>query len=322
MSKIIIAIHGLGNKPSEQTLSNWWQLSIIEGLKNINNFFYLPKFEMVYWADILNEKPLNEYITDKKNPYYLDEKYTPSPPNYKPKNHSVRKKILNFIDEQMDKVFLNKDLTLNFSFVSDVIFHNYFKELEIYYTKEKSGNKISKQKQIRERLVKVLTKYKNEEIFLIAHSMGSIIAYDVLTFELPELKIDTFITMGSPLGLPVIVGKIAQEYEEKFNIKEKPKTPPGIKNNWFNFSDLEDSVAINYELAKDYNPNRNGVKVKDILVSNNYEINGESNPHKSFGYLRTKEFSQVINTFVTKNKFKTELLLRKIFFKYFNKINL
>ena len=30
---------------------------------------------MVYWADILNDKPLNSLITDPENPYFLDEPY-------------------------------------------------------------------------------------------------------------------------------------------------------------------------------------------------------------------------------------------------------
>ena len=40
---------------------------------------------------------------------------------------------------------------------------------------------------------------------LIAHSMGSIIGFDVLTFLATDIKINTFITIGSPLGLPVII---------------------------------------------------------------------------------------------------------------------
>ncbi len=320
MSKVIISIHGLGNKPPKETLSLWWQTSIFEGLNKINKFIYRPKFEMVYWADILNKKPLNELITDKENPYYLDEKYTLSPKNYVPKQHTTRKKVLKFIEDQMDKIFLNKDLTTNFSFVSDMVFHNYFKELEIYYSNHKNKNTPLVREQIRTRLVKVLNKYKNDEIFLIAHSMGTIVAYDVLTFLVPEIKINTFITIGSPLGLPVIVSKTIKEYEEVFNKKEKLKTPPGITKNWFNFSDLEDSVAINYNLANDYDENKNGVKVKDIIVSNDYQMNGEPNPHKSYGYLRTPEFSEAINNFLTEDKTKLELWLLKRYNKILNKI--
>ena len=76
MSRIIIGIHGLGNKPEKKLLEKWWKQSITDGLKKIDKFKFEPKFEIVYWADILNDKPLNIIIRDKENPYYLDEPYT------------------------------------------------------------------------------------------------------------------------------------------------------------------------------------------------------------------------------------------------------
>ncbi len=105
MSKIIIGIHGLGNKPPKDLLQKWWLEAICEGLNNINRLHYEPNFELVYWADILNDKPLNRLITDPENPYFLDEPYTPSPKTIEQKPHSTRKKFLDFLEDQMDKVF-------------------------------------------------------------------------------------------------------------------------------------------------------------------------------------------------------------------------
>ena len=53
MSKIIIGIHGLGNKPSRAILKEWWQKSIAEGLNKYNYPINQFEFELVYWADIL-----------------------------------------------------------------------------------------------------------------------------------------------------------------------------------------------------------------------------------------------------------------------------
>jgi len=36
MDKIIIGIHGIGNKPPEDILRNWWLDSILEGAKKYN----------------------------------------------------------------------------------------------------------------------------------------------------------------------------------------------------------------------------------------------------------------------------------------------
>ena len=132
MSKIIIGIHGLGNKPPKDLLKSWWYKSICEGLRKVNRFSYKPPFEIVYWAD----KPLNNLITDPENPYYLDEPYTPAPEMIHQKSNVRRKKFLGFLEDQMDKLLLNEDLSSNFDFFSDMIFKKYFKELEIYYSHE------------------------------------------------------------------------------------------------------------------------------------------------------------------------------------------
>lgn len=312
MSKVIIGIHGLGNKPSKETLAEWWTKSILEGLEGIDKNKFDLRFELIYWADILNEKPLDETISDREDPYYLKEKYNPAPKNFIPKPHPLRQKLLGFLEKQMDKIFLNEDLSINYSFISDIIIHKYFRELEIYYTEEcydENKIKCAVKDIIRKRAVKVLEKYKNDEIILVAHSMGSIIIYDVLTFILPELKIDTFITIGSPLGLPIIMSKIAAEQNMKVHIKEKLKTPPGVESNWYNFSDLEDKVAMNYDLGDDYNENSKGIKVIDMIVHNNYQINAERNPHKAYGYLRTPEFAEVLYQFLVRKKLKPGMWL-------------
>src|SRR5207344_1882409 len=62
---------------------------------------------------------------------------------------------------------------------------------------------------IRERLREPLrtAHAKGRPIMLIAHSMGSIVAYDVLRTadrSLPGLRIAHFVTLGSPLGLTEI----------------------------------------------------------------------------------------------------------------------
>ena len=57
MSKVIIAIHGLGNKPPYRLLQQWGKMSIQEGLQDRGLTIELPKFELVYWADLLYDKP-------------------------------------------------------------------------------------------------------------------------------------------------------------------------------------------------------------------------------------------------------------------------
>jgi hypothetical protein len=306
MGKIIIGIHGLGNKPSKETLKNWWKESMLEGLKNIGQDIVLPKFELVYWADILHEQALDETLKDEKHPLYLKEKYIEGGKEKPDVKHPIRKKILDWFDQAADKIFLNDDMTVNYSYITNKLIHNYFKDLEAYYENgelHSNGKIYHARDQIRSRLIEVLKKYENDDIFLISHSMGTIIAFDVLTFHLPELKVQTFATMGSPLGIPFVRSKIAQEKKVVLNDHNKLKTPRGVKK-WYNFSDLEDDVAINYSLKDDFDENKSGVKAIDFIVHNDYEMDNEENHHKSFGYLRTQEFSNVLLDFIQQKERK------------------
>ncbi len=301
MAKVIIGIHGLGNKPSKETLQSWWKESMLEGLKNTNQDFKFPKFELIYWVDILYEKPLDETITDEKHPLYFKDKYVPGKVISTDIKHPIRKKILDWFDEAADKIFLNEDMTVNYSFISEAIIRNYFKDLEAYYENGKitlNGFTFFARDQIRNKVIEILKKYRHDNIFLVAHSMGSIIAFDILTFNLPKLKINTFATIGSPLGIPFVRSKIAQEKKVVLNDNNKLKTPHGVQKYWCNFSDLEDHVTINYSLENDFDENKSGIKAVDFIVNNNYEIDHEKNPHKSFGYLRTPEFSNILLEFI------------------------
>ncbi len=304
MAKLIIGIHGLGNKPLRLLLERWWRKAIREGLEHTGHHHSIP-FKMVYWADILHERSLKPWIWDKEHPLYLDEPYKPRGKNTARKPAKLRQAIYRILEKQLDKIFLNSDMTVNFAGVTDKVIHRYFKDLETYYSDQCLGVSHSGQlvgDAIRERLAAVLTKHRRKDIMLIAHSMGSIIAYDVLTRTCPDVKIHTFVTIGSPLGLPVIVSRIFYELKKVNSGINKLQTPGNVLHHWYNFSDLEDRVAFDHTLFDDYAPNSHHVQAEDIEVYNDYEIDGESNPHKSYGYLRTPELARVIEDFLKEEK--------------------
>lgn len=317
MSKVIIGIHGLGNKPPKDLLRDWWKLAILEGLSKIDPKIELPDFEMVYWADILYDKPLDYSLTDIQSPYYLDEKYIPASEESTVEEHPYRIKFIKYVGQKLNGLLLNKDMSLNYSSITDAIVSKYFRDLAIYYdvpTEDEESKVAGARDKIRNKLIEVMEKHKGKDIFLIAHSMGSIISYDVLSFILPHITVKTLATIGSPLGLPIVVSRIVSEQKLKLKLNGSAvlSTPPCVTNNWFNFSDVTDNVAFNYQLADDFSENERGVKPKDFIVTNNYSINGNPNPHKSFGYLRTPEFSQIIYDFVSEKrvKLKTRVKLR------------
>lgn len=308
MANVIIGIHGLGNKPPESVLKRWWKRSMNEGLMTHGHKSIISSFEMVYWADILYEKPLDPYQKSTDSPYYVHERYLRAPENLKVEDFTTRRKVVDYLVRQMNRIFLNEDMTLNYSFISDAIISRYFKDLEVYYSGNYiKGNSIIENVDllIRQRLCRILEKHRKDNIMLIGHSMGSIIAFDVLTFMVPDIGIKAFVTIGSPLGFPVVISKIAAGHRKLGISGTALKTPPGVTGNWYNFSDIQDKVAFNYKLSEYYHENKFGVKPVDFLVINNYETEGERNPHKSYGYLRSAEFSKVLNDFIMSEKLST-----------------
>jgi hypothetical protein len=128
--------------------------------------------------------------------------------------------------------------------------------------------------------------------------MGSIIAYDVLLHGQPIIPVHTLITLGSPLGFPVIRKHIQHELGLGNGDETKLPTPDAIRHRWLNFSDLDDETCLNYNLRNHYRANESGVRPFDRIVYNNYECDGVKNPHKAYGYLRTLDCTQALNTFL------------------------
>ncbi|MFC2061288.1 hypothetical protein ACFLUV_02140 [Elusimicrobiota bacterium] len=303
--KVIIGIHGVRNKPPKKVLAEWWKRSIYEGFGTAGiprrNF----EFELVYWADYLNTKPQDPGIKDKKNPQYVREPYVPAESAVKSdKPRMIKKKIVEYFESNLCKIFFKREALVNYDSIADFLIRDFCRELDMYYhgncTGRKKGNSVKKE--LREELIGVIRRHRKKDILFIAHSMGGIIAFDVLSREIPDIGIHTFVTLGSPLGLPVIRKRIlmeqGKEYEKEMNIH----TPESITKQWFNFADWHDRVAVIHDLSDKYIENSHQVKPVDRVVDNNYKYKLGSNHHKIYGYLRTPELAEAINNFLEGKK--------------------
>ncbi len=278
MSYVIIGIHGLKNKPSKEALRKGWVDAIQEGLRR--NLRMSPDpihFELVYWADLLYEAPLD-----------------PDPQPYVPAPGSDPLKT--YKDSWLDEIGADilgaagsvLDATkkwLGFHKSADKILEERARDLSKYYEEPET------RKRLRSRLADALLAATGERIMLIGHSMGSIIAYDVLRGASDsDPAVAHFVTLGSPLGLPHVKYKIHEEWGDV-------RTPSGVQR-WTNFADRRDSVALDAHLADDYEAH-DGVRVVDDLVINGYRNReGDRNSHKIYGYLRAPEVSAVIGEFI------------------------
>jgi len=317
MSKIIIGVHGLGNKPDANTLEKWWLESILDGLKYDHRTEHRFNFELAYWANLLHSVPLHPEITDPDDPLYIEDPYFPGmTEDTSEKPSELRKKILHILGDQLENIILKKDLTINFSSVNDFVINHFFKDLAIYYDtfhEEHATSDLEMKQLVREQLANVLLKNRKKKIFLIAHSMGSIIAYDVLTQLTDDVEIDTLVTLGSPLGVPIIRSKIAAEHAREDDQSVVLKTPENVTRRWYNLVDIRDKIAIYYQLSDGFEANSHNVRVMDLIVTNGYQFRGEKNPHKSYGYLRTPDMAEIFDNFLQKEPFSPLVWIKNLF---------
>lgn len=279
---IIIGIHGLLNKPPPGVLETGWQDAIVEGLDRNYSLTQAIPFKLVYWADVRNSTP----IADNDEPYVKAEEEGPLE-TYNPGSLDKARAIANkYVGRWADIEKQLFGLGTNIEHLIGIKFD----DLADYYEKPEI------RQQMRSKLSEILEQNQGKRVLLIAHSMGSIIAYDVLrTYDGSDaLRIEHFVTIGSPLGLPIVGQKVRKEFG-------KPQTPTVVQR-WTNIADPGDKVALDCALADEYT-STGPVQVKDVLANNGYVSPGDKpNNHKSYGYLRAPEVSEVIRDFLAQKE--------------------
>jgi hypothetical protein len=107
---------------------------------------------------------------------------------------------------------------------------------------------------------------------IVAHSLGTIITYDVLSDPaLGTLKDNLLVTIGCPLGIGNVQNRLR-------NGAAKPHPVPPALNAWRNFADRWDPVALDQTLRDEFDPPKNFAK--DEQVNNPARDN-----HELLGYL-------------------------------------
>lgn len=311
MAKVIIGIHGLKNKPDPDILKDWWIRSIRGGM----NFCGAPditfKFELIYWSDLLYSEPLDPRIDNPDDPRALMQRWASIHQGQQTKRSVFKRKLLTALEVCSDFLLKERTIFKEVQKASDKLIHKRFQDLDAYFS-EQTGLGEAKERPVREvileRLDSVLQKYKDDEICIIAHSMGSIIAYDYLMNGKFPVPVQILLTLGSPLGQPPVMAKLANLEKPLF---AKISTPEGVKR-WVNHADIDDWVALDFDLKDDFLPNSTGVCPEDVQVNNGYTYNGVKNPHKIYGYLQTPECAALISSFLIKGKSRHALCLARL----------
>jgi hypothetical protein len=96
---------------------------------------------------------------------------------------------------------------------------------------------------------------RNGAKVVIAHSLGSVVAYEALWAD-PDLRVDLLVTLGSPLGMRNVV------FERLLPapVNGRGERPPGV-GRWVNVADKDDIAAIPPALAGSFT----GVDAEELV---------------------------------------------------------
>ncbi|ACB23597.1 hypothetical protein [Methylobacterium radiotolerans] len=280
----IIGIHGLANKPPRDEKAAWWRAAIREGLDRNLGLRVAEadlSFTFVYWADLRYPQPL---AGDRnREPYRPDHGLGPFP---SPAGQPDRAEPT--LTDRIYRGLSHLQKAAGLTPVDDLILEYRLDDLWGYY--EDAAFRAAARARLRDALAAAAA----DRVLIAAHSMGGLIAYDVLRAAeadgTPMPRCD-LVTLGAPLGLAELKLKLADEHGDL-------RVPAALAA-WTNLMDRQDIATVGDDLAALYAPNAAGVRVRDVPVINAYRRpDGAENRHKSYGYLRTPEFSRVLAAFL------------------------
>ncbi len=140
---------------------------------------------------------------------------------------------------------------------------------------------------------------KDDRIMLVSHGTGCVVVYDVLwqlshderfVERFGARKIDTWVTLGAPLGDRYIRSHLLSARGEGISY-------PANVVNWHNLSAEDDWTCHDNTLADDFSDmlrQRAVSSVQDYRVYNLAVRFGKSNPHSSIGYYIHPRLSKII----------------------------
>lgn len=137
---------------------------------------------------------------------------------------------------------------------------------------------------------------QQDEVLLIGHSLGSVIAYDTL-WELSHLegvtgKVD-FLTLGSPMGMHYIQRRLLGMSGQG------KRSYPELIRHWINFSAEGDVAALNQDFSESFHTMLKLGLVESIEdhchgIYNFFRSDAGLNCHRSYGYMVNPAMGSII----------------------------
>jgi hypothetical protein len=295
----ITFIHGISSKPPAEKLLNIW-IDALAGNKLGNKDGIDLSSEgvtcsMVYWADVLYDKPLEQGSAEEESLSGIQDFESAeavvgleaSDPDMSWRE-TISGKEQDLIDSLASKLSFDVLVDDTFTpsktevdktlervplpwFIKRRIMKQFLRDVHHYLFNFKFSPRpdvsFQVRDEIRQRTIKILLEgaEKKGPHIVISHSMGTVIAYDCLLRVNDCPTIDTLITIGSPLGIDEIQDKLKPEW-----IRDKGLIPK-IGSSWVNIYDSLDPVTgFDGNISNDFL--REGKEAIDVISESNWGL--------------------------------------------------
>lgn len=290
-------IHGISNKPPEEKLLQLWLQSLSTNMNGRSDAIDLGtegvSSSMVYWADVLYENPVTENTIEEESLSgirgyeSLDVTlagHEESDPSMAWREHleGDEKEMVDTLSQRLSFDVLKDDTSTAVAtaidttleriplpwFIKRRIMKQFLRDVHHYlFAYEFSPRKdvtYQVQKEIRGRAIKRLLEgsKKTGPHIVVAHSMGTIIAYDCLMNMNECPPIDGLITIGSPLGIDEVQDKLTGWTREN-------GFPAKLNGPWINIYDTLDPVTgFDGNISNDFK--KNGEELIEVINEPNW----------------------------------------------------
>lgn len=314
--KHLIIVHGRAVKPAEKVVRQLSTKAIRSGLSRANRpdaaaALKNVKISLGYYGDISNAILAEHSDTEKS-------KLTATDPDHEGKPCFPAKELHDAFEltEKTSKIFdktaYNKvlretsdrrytdELADTFALFGALLTGGLFNRLAINVATKDMGAYLTSHSigsAIRGRLGTTLEKAlaAKEDVCLLTHSMGCMVAYDVLWKFAHQSEYEKFRRKQNPVSLWLTIGNPLGELGVRQNLldgrySEEDRYPIGQISDWANFYAVDDFVSHAESMAKPYSALKD-TRITDTEIYNCWIYEdvhhgtATSNPHDLYGYL-------------------------------------
>ena len=298
---VLVFVHGINEKLPKREETRRWRHALAAGGIDADQLGLKTTFG--YYADWFfkgsNEPKLDEQASEilSETAAGIETKLSDSPSKLPPGAQEAMfgLDITSFVPQRMVRLFLEKSAGQLFQ---------YFDNEKISHP-SKSNTKKGAQEVIRDAVVNAIIEArtladqgdKEGKVIVVAHSMGSVVAWDIIAHDKRCPEVNGLVTLGSPLALDFVLRGLKKAngsaYRELF--------PGNLSGDWYNFIAHYDLVGqFDIDFVSNFGKGALGQKIYSREIDNPELMSGQGpwqrlqSAHTVTGYLRHAEVADAL----------------------------